>query len=281
MILNRRQFVLAGVAVATRGVAADPQKALTALESSVKGQLGVFVLRGEKTFAYRATSRFAYCSSFKWILAAAVLDASQRGEVSLGQRVKFSKRDLLNHSPVTGAHVDEGALSVAELCEATVTVSDNAAANLLTPLVGGLEGLRTFVRRLGDTTTRFDRPEPHLNSNEPGDKRDTTTPEAMTRLLHAAMTQKVLTGESRAQLFTWMNAATTGLTRIRAAVPNDWIAGDKTGTSGNGAVNDVAVLRPPSGEPIYVTVFLNARGIEMDKGAQVVANAARLVLATV
>lgn len=278
MILNRRQFVLGSVAVATRAVAADPQKALTTLENSVKGQLGVFAIRGEKTFAYRASSRFAYCSSFKWVLASAVLDASQRGEVALTQKVKFTKKDLLNHSPVVEAHLEDGVMTVAQLCEATVTTSDNAAANLLTPLVGGLEGLRAFVAKLGDSTMRFDRMEPEMNSNLPGDKRDTTSPEAMTRLLNTALTSTHLNEASKTQLFTWMNTATTGLERIRAAVPKDWSCGDKTGTSGNGAVNDVAVLRPPSGEPIYVTVFLNARGIEMDAGAKIIASASRIVL---
>ena len=278
MLIDRREFILAGVAVATRPVSADPQKALTALENSVKGRIGVFAMRGEKTFTYRATSRFAYCSSFKWILAAAVLDASQRGELVLSQRVQFTKKDLLNHSPVVEAHLDEGELTVAQVCEATVTTSDNAAANLLAPLIGGLDGLSAFVKKLGDSTTRFDRMEPFLNTNEPGDKRDTTTPEAMTKLLHTALTSKHLSAESQTQLFAWMNAATTGLERIRAAVPKDWSCGDKTGTSGNGALIDVAVLRPPSGEPIYVSVFLNARGIEMDKGSAVIAKAARIVL---
>ena len=278
MHLNRRQFVLAGVAVATRAVAVEPQKALTALENKVKGRLGVFALRGEETFAYRASSRFAYCSAFKWILAANVLDASQRGELALTQRVKFTKQDLSHHSPVVEAHLDEGALTVAQLCEATVTTSDNAAANLLTPLVGGLAGLRAFVAKLGDTTTRFDRMEPALNTNVPGDKRDTTTPEAMTRLLQTALTSKHLNAASQAQLFSWLHAAETGLTRIRGAVPSDWSCGDKTGTSGNGAVNDVAVLRAPKAEPMYLTVFLNARGVEMDAGADIIKQATAVVL---
>lgn len=277
MHLNRRQFVLAGAALATHAVAAEPHRALEALERSVRGQLGVFAQSGTKLFSYRATSRFAYCSCFKWVLAAAVLEAAQRGQLKLERRVPFTRADLLPHSPVTELHPGDG-LTVSALCEATVTVSDNAAANLLTPLVGGLEGLTTFVKKLGDTTTRFDRLEPHLNANEPGDPRDTTTPAAMTRLLRAAFTHDVLTPASQAQLFTWMNGATTGLTRIRAAVPRDWSAGDKTGTSGNGAVNDVAILRRPEGEPIYLTVFLNARGVEMNKGSEVIAQATRVVL---
>ena len=277
MFINRRQFVLASAAVATRGVAGEPQHALEALEKSVHGQLGVFAQSGSRLFSYRATTRFAYCSSFKWVLAAAVLEASQRGQLKLDRRVTFTKADLSAYSPVTETHLDDG-LTVAQLCEATVTTSDNTAANLLTPMVGGLEGLTAFVKKLGDTTTRFDRMEPQLNTNQPGDPRDTTTPAAMTRLLRAAFTQPLLNAASQTQLFTWMNAATTGLERIRAAVPKDWSAGDKTGTSGNGAVNDVAVLRRPEGEPIYVTVFLNARGLTMEKGAEVIANAARVVL---
>lgn len=277
MFINRRQFVLASAALATHGVAAEPQKEIEALEKSARGQLGIFAQSGTRLFSHRATSRFVYCSSFKWVLSAAVLEASQRDALKLSQRVKFTKADLTHNSPVTETHLEDG-MTVSELCEATVTTSDNAAANLLTPLVGGLEGLRAFVKKLGDTTMRFDRTEPLLNTNEPGDPRDTTTPAAMTRLLRAAFTQPLLTADSQTQLFSWMNAATTGLTRIRAAVPKEWTCGDKTGTSGNGALIDVALLRRPDDEPIYISVFLNARGITMEKGADVIANAARIVL---
>ena len=65
------------------------------------------------------------------------------------------------------------------LCAAAVEVSDNTAANLLLGLAGGPAGLTASLRRYGDRITRLDRNEVSLNTNLPGDPRDTTTPDAM------------------------------------------------------------------------------------------------------
>jgi beta-lactamase class A len=101
----------------------------------------------------------------------------------------------------------------------------------------------------------------------------------MTLLLRQCLEGDVLDADSKAQLFAWMKAAQTGLTRIRAAVPKAWDAGDKTGTSGNGAVNDVAVLRPPKGAPLYVSIFVNSPRNDTKASAAAIAEASRLVIA--
>ena len=56
---------------------------------------------------------------------------------------------MLSYAPVTKTHVG-GDLSIAELCEAAVTVSDNTAANLLVATLGGPAAVTAFVRTLGD-----------------------------------------------------------------------------------------------------------------------------------
>src|SRR5579863_4149375 len=116
------------------------------------------------------------CSTFKWALVAAVLARIDRGEIALGERVTYGKADLLAHAPVTSEHVAEGAMTVAALAHAAVTVSDNTAANLLLAKVGGPAGLTLFFRQLGDPVTRLDRGEPALNANDPEDVEDTTSP---------------------------------------------------------------------------------------------------------
>jgi beta-lactamase class A len=70
-------------------------------------------------------------------------------------------------------------MSLVELCEAAMTVSDNTAGNLILASLGGPDGLTAYARSLGDTLTRLDRIEPALNEAVPGDPRDTTTPAAM------------------------------------------------------------------------------------------------------
>ncbi|MBN2197060.1 MAG: class A beta-lactamase [Polyangiaceae bacterium] len=236
---------------------------LTALESRIEGRVGVFALdsspraREGALITHREDERFAMCSTFKWALAAAVLARIDRGEVTLHQTVAYRKRDLLHYSPATRAHLGEGGITVESLAEAAVTVSDNTAANLLLALVGGPAGLTQYLRGIGDLVTRLDRDEPMLNTNHPGDPRDTTSPRAMATTMQAVLTGSVLSTESRQRLLSWLLACTTGAERLRSGFPRDWRAGDKTGTGKRGSHNDVAIVWPPGQSPILVASYLD------------------------
>lgn len=278
--LSRRSVLAVGLSLSSSALSAPPRLArrFEALEQKLGGHIGLFAVRGGQTLAWREKDRFAYCSVFKWVLAAAVLEASQRKQLDLSERLRWTEKDLLEPSGATRPHLADG-LTVAELCAGAVGVSDNTATNLLEKKLGGIDALRAFTRRLGDEVMRFDRLEPELNTNLRDDPRDTTTPEAMTRLLERVFSGDVLTDASKAQLFAWLKATSTGLKRIRAVVPAQWEAGDKTGTSENGAANDVAVLRPSSsGAPIYLSIFTNGAKLDLDASAEAIAGATRLVL---
>jgi beta-lactamase class A len=151
----------------------------------------------------------------------------------------------------------EEAMTVKDLCAAIVTRSDNAAANILLKSMGGPETLTQFMRSIGDEVTRLDRLELDLNSNVPGDPRDTTTPRAMVDSMLRIFTQDVISLPSRAILIDWMNAANTGRDRLRAGLPRGWQVGDKTGTGPNGAVNDVAIAYPLERRPILIAVYMS------------------------
>ena len=82
-------------------------------------------------------------------------------------------------------------MTMRELC-AAIVVSDNAAANILLTGIGGPPALTAFMRNVDDKISRLDRCEPELNSNMPGDPRDTTTPRAMVDSMLRIFTQDVL-----------------------------------------------------------------------------------------
>src|SRR5690606_36871112 len=113
-------------------------------------------------------------------------------------------------------------LSLAQLCEATITTSDNTAANLILRELGGPAALTDFLRSIGDGVTRLDRLEPELNEASPGEDLDTTTPRAMARTLRTLLLGDVLSPPSREQLAAWLKANTTGGRRLRAGLPSDW-----------------------------------------------------------
>ncbi len=97
-----------------------------------------------------------------------------------------------------------------------------------------------------------------LNEAVPGDPRDTTSPIAMLKDLQRVVFGDVLSPASRQQLADWMIANKTGDARLRAGVPRDWRAADKTGTGERGTYNDIGVFWPPGRKPIVVTVYLTA-----------------------
>jgi beta-lactamase class A len=231
--------------------------AVRELEAQSQGRLGVHVLDGGsgREWGHRSDERFLMLSSFKTLIGALVLARADAGLAPLTKRVRYAKADLVSWSPVTEKHVGGEGLSLAELCEATITTSDNTAANLILAEVGGPPALTAFLRRIGDGVTRLDRTEPELNTAVPGQDFDTTTPRAMARSLRTLLLGDALSPASRAQLAAWLKANTTGGKRLRAGVPEGWAIGEKTGTAGQSA-NDAGIVWPPGRAPLLVSAYL-------------------------
>lgn len=263
---NRRSFLigsgllLPGIGLAPQTVLAagkDIEKQLAALEKQTGGRLGVYVLdtKTKASFSHRPDERFAMCSTFKALAAACVLARADKGEEKLDRKVQITKKHLLTYSPAVEKRVG-GAMTVRELCDAAVTLSDNAAANLLLASFGGPKGLTDWLRTIGDATTRLDRNEPELNEAKIGDPRDTTTPKAMTETLGKLLLGDTLSPASRDQFTAWLVANTTGAKRLRAGLPKTWTIGEKTGTSGHGEAGDIGFVRPSGDHTILVSVYI-------------------------
>ena len=234
------------------------QDTLRDIEATARGRLGVHILDTGtgREHGWRSDERFLMLSSFKLLASALVLDRADRGEESLERRIRYRRQDLVSWSPVTERHVGGTGLSLAQLCEATITTSDNTAANLILASYGGPAALTAYARRLGDRVTRLDRTEPELNVRAAsGEPLDTTTPRAMAHTLRALLVGDALSPASRARLLQWLLANTTGGKRLRAGLPVGWQVGEKTGTAGDDA-NDIGIAFPPQRAPVIVTAYL-------------------------
>jgi beta-lactamase class A len=243
-------------------ILAKPFVPLADLERKSGGRLGVAVLNIATglTIGHRADERFAMCSTFKLPLCAAILHEADQGHINLEDQLNFSKANMVPNSPVTEGNVSKGTMTIAALCEATQTTSDNLAANLLVKRLGGPAALTQQLRAFGDNITRIDRTEPEMNHVLVGDDNDTTTPFAMMQLLQRILTTDLLKPESRELLIGWMVATKTGTKRLRAGLPVDWKAGNKTGTGGMAndmpnRYNDVAIAWPNGKAPIIITSY--------------------------
>lgn len=251
------------------------------LEQSVHGRLGVSAIdtNNHAVINYRATERFPMTSTFKFILVSAILKRSMSNPQLLHQRIIYTKQELnaAGYAPITQNHIKSG-MTIAELCKAAITHSDNAAANLLIKQLGEPKAVTTFARSIDDTQFRLDRIEPTLNTAITGDLRDTNTPQAMATDLQKLTLGNVLALPQRHLLETWLKENTTGHEQMRAAIPKDWVVGDKTGHGDYGTTNDIGIIWPPHCSPIIVAIYFTQNKENAPNRNDVIANATKIVL---
>ena len=268
------------LAASTPAATNDFANRILSTEQRTGARIGVAAVdtASGKRLAYRSEERFPMCSTFKFLAAAAVLKRVDGGQQELDRFVSYDAKDILEYAPVTKAHLKDGGMTLGALCAAAIEQSDNTAGNLLLDTIGGPTGLTNFARSIGDETTRLDRKEPELNSASAGDERDTTTPAAMCADMQRLLLGNVLSESSRQQLEDWLRQNETGSQMIRAGVPKTWTVGDKTGRCGNGATNDVAIIRPPASAPILVAIYSMGSASSAEDRTAIVAEAARAVV---
>lgn len=237
---------------------ANAAELLRKLEHSTGGRLGYFAkdTASGRTLRSPAAVPFPMCSTFKTLAAGAVLRLADQGRADLAERIEYTEKDLLDHSPVTRAHVAEGGMTLGALCEAALTEGDNTAANAVLARAGGPAAVTAWLREIGDSVTRIDRNEPFANTCVPSDPRDTTQPWAMGETLERLTLGSALSPKSRARLVDWMVHCNTGSDRIRAGVPTGWRVADRTGAGQYGTFNDVGLAWPPSGKPVVLALYL-------------------------
>lgn len=242
---------------------------LRLIEAAGNGTLGVEIHDTANTMAVgiNRDRRFGHASSFKLSLAALLLQRHAAGTVNADKQVMWTEADMIAHAPFTRERIGRGA-TLRELARAAQITSDNPAANILLRQLGGPAALTAFWRSIGDEVSRVDHYEPEMNIVPAAEFRDTTTPAAMARTVAKLIYGDVLPQAERAELKSWMIATETGLRRVRAGLPEGWIAGDKTGTSGLiGGTEynyvDIGFAEGPKGQPpITFACYFRARQTE-------------------
>ncbi|MBF6468757.1 class A beta-lactamase [Nocardia beijingensis] len=259
--------------------AAERHERLIELERKFDARLGVYARATGTgaTIAHRADERFAFCSTFKGLAAAAVL---QRNPLShLDTVVTYTRDDLLKNAAVTPRHLDTG-MTIRQLCDAAIRYSDGTAGNLLLRDLGGPAELTAYARSLGDMVTRMDRLEPAITEATPGDPRDTTSPRAFGELYHRIVVGGALPPDKRDFLRDLMerNATPAGAQRVRAGTPQGWTVADKTGTGDYGTLNDIAIVWPPASAPLVVAVMSSKAARDASYDQALLAEAAAYVV---
>lgn len=252
-------LVLAVASLVTLGQAQASSKGpilqrAAAIEEQLQARVGVAVVDtgSGQSWLYRADERFPMASTAKTLVCAALL---QHGEPLLHSPILLQPDDIQTYAPVTKELVGQ-TLSAFQLCEITLRSSDNTAVNLVLNVLGGPTAVTSFLRSIGDQSTRLDRMEPELNEATPGDERDTTTPSAMVATMRALLLDSALTPTMREQLVGWLAANEVAGPLLRAGVPSDWLVADRSGSAEYGTRGVAAVLWPTQHAPLVVAVYI-------------------------
>ncbi|QSB44388.1 class A beta-lactamase [Tsuneonella flava] len=271
MKFNRRT-TLAGAGALIAGACVplqqDTSGRLTAklrlIEVGSGGTLGVMLLNTAdgQAIGHNSGERFAMCSTFKASLAALALDRAAKGALDLDKVLHWRESDLQSYAPFAKERLATGA-TIRELARAAQVLSDNTAANLVLDAVGGPSALTQFWRSLGDDVSRLDNIEPLLNVVLPGRLENTTTPDAMARTLAKILFGGGVVPQAAQTLQQWMRETQTGTKKVRAGLPAEWAAGDKTGFSGSppgmqGVSADIGFAIPSDGAPIVFATYHRA-----------------------
>jgi beta-lactamase class A len=280
---------------------------LAAQVDGVLGASAVSLVSGIEV-GFRAEEHFPMASTAKIAIAITVLQAVDAHKLSLNDLITVP-RDSMVCSQVIAEHFIHGgvSLSVINLLEIMLTMSDNTATDVLLELVGGASSVTAMLVNCGVEGQRVDRTIAQLLSDYFGfpqgnfmnafsatiarnpdvwkrqknvlfeaDLRDTTTPKAMAILLQRLFKGELLSEASTRTLIAVLERCRTGDTQLKGLLPRDTVVAHKTGTLG-GTLNDVGVITLPGGGQVVVTVFIKNSGASTEDRARLIAEVGRLI----
>lgn len=234
--------------------------------------------------------RFPMASTYKIPIAVQLLTRVDRGEIALSDMVELEPTDIHPGSGTISSLFDDPgvALSLTNLMELMLLISDNSATDLTLRAAGGPDAVNARMAELGVEGLRVDRPTSKLISDWVGvdapadgritldqfveragdvsdadreaaneafktDPRDTSTPRAMAHLLEQIWSGNALSEKSAEILQDVLLRVQTGEGRIKGALPAGTRVGHKTGTIGE-TTNDVGYIYLPADAGHVVTV---------------------------
>jgi beta-lactamase class A len=292
------------------------EREISRAAKSAGGTVGVSAIHIEsgRRVALNSNERFPMASTYKVPIAVQLLTRVDQGEITLDQMVEVKTSDLRPGSGTLTPFLNKPGvvLSVRNLLELMLRISDNSATDLLLRLAGGPEAVTARLKALGIQDMEINRPVVNLIADWAGytlppetewtpelfknlyeattpesrkaavrkfeaDPRDTSTPEAMVVLLEKIYRRDLLKPESGSLLLDIMERCQTGKTRLKGILPSETLISHKTGTLG-GATNDVGIITlPDDAGHVAIAVFVKSSEKEIPERERAIAQIARTV----
>lgn len=286
---------------ATAQSTAKLEREIARIEPLSGGELGVAAVHLEsgKTFFYKADQQYPMASTYKVPMAVQAYTLVQQGKLDLDRMIAWDTTDLHIGSEAFLLFRKPGfAMSVRNLIETMLILSENNSTDLVLTLDGGAAAVTKRMRDAGITDMRIDRPTAEIIAHPYGitdiwtggkfdrskwerqmgalsqarrdsaayyyarDPRDHTSPKAMLTLLTKLWKGELLDKANTAALLDIMYRCETGAGRIKGMLPPGTRVAHKTGTY-PGTANDVGIIDLPDGTHVAVALYLkNSSKIE-------------------
>ena len=260
-----------GIVVSVQADTISKEIAEQELKTGARIGVSIYDLAANDLWNYKGNQRFPLMSTFKALACAKLLSDIEKGIQSFDTSTTITKESLVTWSPITEKQIGMK-MTLKQACSATMLMSDNTAANIVLKGIKGPEALTQFMRGIGDDVTRLDRIEPDLNEAIDGDKRDTTTPNAMVKSLHTLLFSDELSQTSKDQLKQWMmdNKVTGSL--LRSVLPKHWSIADRSGAGGFGSRAITAVVWSDKRTPLIISIYLTQTDVSFAQRNKAIAD---------
>ncbi|MCO5093500.1 serine hydrolase [Bosea sp. (in: a-proteobacteria)] len=286
------------------------------IASSSEGEVGVAARHMEsgRSFTINDDRIYPLASTVKLALALAILDAVDRGDLSLQRMVDVETQEM-NPSEIAGIgdlFFRPGvSLSIRNLLEGMITRSCNTSTDVLFRVAGGPKAVAHYLKRLGVTDFECTRtmrealcilhelPLPpddvsvvqylagqpqhvldarnRTNAAFHHDRRDQARPSAMLELLRRIWEADGVSEAARRALLEIMSRTVTAVDRVQARLPFGIPFASKGG-SGAGTAVDVGYLTLPPGQgTVALAIFVKASPLDMASRNRIIADIARLI----
>ena len=251
---------------------------LASIASAGRGRIGVAAvdLASGRSIAILGDQAFPLASTSKIAIVATFLQGVDDGRYRLNAQYPLMVPVASAKLSSVVAPVRPGQLvSALGLIELALIRSDNQATDALLAAVGGPQAVNRWMRMAGLTGVRIDRDIATLVRDDgvfdPAttvDLRDSTTPQAMVRLLSGLHRGEWLSSSSRAVILGAMERCLTGKRRIAGLLPEGARVAHKTGTLNNTA-SDVGIITTPDGRTIAVAIYVTGQGGKQGRDARI------------
>ena len=271
-------------------------------------------VESDRRASLRGDERFPMASTYKIPIAVQLLTRIDKGELRLDEMVTVAQNDLHPGSGTLSDLFTRGglALSVQNLLELMLLISDNSATDILLRLAGGPRSVTERMRSIGIEGMEVSRPTVEAIADWAGlnlprdrelsvdlfrtsirqvspdarkaaaarfdsDSRDTASPNAMADLLVRIHRKQILKADTTDLLLDIMRRCRTGEARIKGILPAGTEVKHKTGTLG-GSTNDVGIITLPDDTGhVALAIFIKSSEKEAPARERTIAEIARAV----